>query len=105
MYRLYKDPKGEGCDTSQITSTVEFGKSGAFTVVSDKEKIDQLQNKVMELKSQLEGRRVRVILTSAVMILNVFQASSSTCAENGDRKLSVSFIETSMVALPTETNN
>uniref|UniRef100_A0A1X7U3L9 Uncharacterized protein n=1 Tax=Amphimedon queenslandica TaxID=400682 RepID=A0A1X7U3L9_AMPQE len=57
MHRLYKDPKGEKCDTSQIRSTVEFGKSGAFTVVSDKEKIDRLQNEVMELKSQLEGRR------------------------------------------------
>ncbi|XP_011405199.1 PREDICTED: gamma-aminobutyric acid type B receptor subunit 1-like [Amphimedon queenslandica] len=90
MYRLYKDPEGEKCDTTQITSTVEFGKSGAFTVVSDKEKIDRLQNEVMELKSQLDGRR----------------ASSSTYAENGDRKLSVSFIETSMVSLPiVETNN
>ena len=58
MYCLYKDPKGENCDTSQSMSSIEFGRSGAFTVVSDKERIDQLQRKVLELQSQLDGRRV-----------------------------------------------
>ena len=58
MYRLYKDPKGESCDTSQSMSLIEFGRSGAFTVVSDKERIDQLQKKILELQSQLDGKTV-----------------------------------------------
>ena len=61
MYRLYKDPKGDSCETSQTMSSIEFGRSGALTVVSDKERIDQLQNKVLELQSQLEGRRVLIM--------------------------------------------
>uniref|UniRef100_A0A1X7VPL5 G-protein coupled receptors family 3 profile domain-containing protein n=1 Tax=Amphimedon queenslandica TaxID=400682 RepID=A0A1X7VPL5_AMPQE len=81
MYHLYKDPKGENCDTSQSMSSIEFGRSGAFTVVSDKERIDQLQKKVLELQSQLDGKTVL----------------------NGERK-SVTFIETSMVASFTEAN-
>lgn len=65
MFRLYKDPSGENCidNTAQTGSSIEIGKGGALRVISDKEKIAQLQTEVLQLKSQLGEARVWLFLS------------------------------------------
>ena len=63
MYRLYKDPTGEiiytdkACDTS-----IEFGRRGTLKIITDKERIAALEQRLKYLQSQLDDKRVRTSL-------------------------------------------
>lgn len=60
MYRLYKDPTGENVYSAKEggDTSVEIGKRGTITLVTDKDRIAHLEKRVVILQSELENKRV-----------------------------------------------
>lgn len=65
MYRLYKDPTGEIIYSDKAGDTsIEFGRRGTLKVITDKERIAALQQRLQDLQSQLEHKRVNHCFSS-----------------------------------------
>ena len=60
MYRLYKDPTGENVYSTKEAgdTSIEIGKRGTIKLVTDKDRIIDLEKRVVVLQSELENKRV-----------------------------------------------
>lgn len=60
MYRLYRDPTGEDVYSKKAggDTSVEIGKRGTIKVITEKERISNLEKRVALLQTELGNKRV-----------------------------------------------